>query len=130
MKKCFYCNRMIDTPNTISIKNEKIDCCDDLYSTKARAFINFAERTKFFFAISVTASILMAFGPLFPICSNAIRTILLCIGWGLLGLTICVFPLATPETFQLLGVKKTIRLVRVVGCLLILITPIWPMIML
>ena len=127
MKKCFYCNTKSEMPEIITFENESITICGDECSAKTISFIQFAERTKVFFVIGIVVSIVMTFGTIFAVFSELVGLVLLCAGWSLLGLTICVFPLATPQTFQLLGIKKTVKLTRVIGVLIIATTPLWPM---
>ena len=131
MQKCFYCNKEIETPQSMTIENETFVCCSDKCSKKTLAFSQFVKRTKLFFGLGLFISLALLFGSTFSfiLTNKQIGIILLCFGWVLLGLTICVFPFATPQTFQMLGIQKTELLVRIFGIIIIATTPILVIVM-
>ena len=129
MQKCFYCSNKTDAMKTITVKKETLSCCDDECSARTLAFIGFTERAKVFFITGLVVSTVMILSLTFSVMFSALTGIILfCGGWALLGLTICIFPFATPQTFQWLGIRKTVILTRLVGILIIVTTPIWAII--
>lgn len=107
MKKCLYCNK--------EIESKKI-CCDNNCEDSYNNFKNFVAKWKKLFCILILVSIIMVLvGSIFAIGKPIIGGSLLNLGIILMGVTIIIFPFATPETFKRLGVKKTLLIVRVMA---------------
>ena len=103
--RCDYCHSDSHTLNT------NMEC-----RTKYDEFEAFANRYQYvFLALLALETVLFCVMVFFidPWVSMGIL-------FAAMGVTIAVFPICTPETFEMLGVKRTIRLGRIIGAVLII----------
>ena len=126
MKKCFYCNKEIETPQPMTIEYETLICCSNECSNKTLAFYQFVKRTKLFFGLGLFIAFALLLGSSFLLIltNKQIGVTSFCFGYALIGLTVCVFPFATPQTVQMLGIRKVELLARIIGIIIIATTPI------
>lgn len=127
MDKCFYCNKKIEFPLPVEVGKDKkiVNCCNDDCAKKVLAFYHFFEQKKILFYIGITLVMILLFvGPIVIFKMKLLGNILLGLSLFLMGLTFLLFPFATPQTFQMLGIKKTIWLVRIIGICIIVLSPL------
>lgn len=122
MTKCIYCNHKTDDCKSVSIGKESFLYCCDECKDKTISFVNYANRTVIFFIIGIISTVILA---LLPILIPSIVYPLTTIGVVVLGITAIVFPFSTPQTIGLLGIKKSIIVVRIVGMVLIIAALLW-----
>ena len=67
-----------------------------------------------FFAAGLLLGLLMIFAGIF----ESTRT-LMAAGFAVMGITVILFPIGTPETTKLLGYKKTKIIARILGVIMI-----------
>ena len=128
MKRCLYCNAKTETPVVAKFENEKFFCCGEECLNKTLAFLEFAKRNTKYFLIGVIACpAVFMFGSLFPFSAgnNFIGSVLFCIGWSSVGLSLFAFPFATPQTSQLFGLRNAVRIVKILGIAVIALTPLF-----
>lgn len=128
MVKCIYCNRKekLLRPLTVGKEQTPVECCSEECAEKTRAFFAFFDRTKPLFFIGIGLSMALIF------CSAVILTavgllpggILMGAAFAVLGITALLFPFATPQTFAIFGIRKTLWLTRGLGLFCILIAPL------
>ena len=104
--RCTYCN---SSEHSIRTNSE----CRERYER----FEKFSERYVYAF-IALLLFSLVAFGILIFFTDPLIA---MGIMFAIMGVTIAVFPFCTPETFEMLGVKGTIRLGRVLGLIMVVV---------
>lgn len=110
-KKCAYCNKLITNDKTY---------CDNKCENYFNKFENLFKKYKVFFVtLIVMNSIVAVVGSIITITNLQLGISILCIGIMILSGTIIVLPFATPETFNKLGIKKTILIIRILGLLLL-----------
>ena len=128
MSKCVYCNKNTDTlhPVVVGKDKETVTCCCDDCDEKTLAFYQFVDRTKPLFIIGIVFSLLAIFAAVFVLTAKNLWLggILLGSGFALLGLTVIIFPFGTPQTFELFGIRKTLWIVRIMGVIVILLSPL------
>jgi predicted nucleic acid-binding Zn ribbon protein len=111
-KKCAYCNKLTT--------NNKI-YCDDKCENHFNIFQSFFKKYKVLFVILIAMNIIVAIvGSIITITNLQLGISITCIGIMILSGTIIVLPFATPETFNKLGIKKTILIIRLLGLLLLI----------
>jgi len=52
-------------------------------------------------------------------------SIMFCLGWAVIGLTMYIFPFVTPQTSQMMGIRKAIWVAKIIGIILIATTPLF-----
>ncbi|MEA4889743.1 MAG: hypothetical protein VB070_09810 [Clostridiaceae bacterium] len=118
-----YCHKEIESSHAAVVGKEKIQitCCSDECVDKSEKFILYADRHKpHFISIMVAAIVIFFTGVILLSAAKIIvGSILFSIGFGLLGLDILLFPFATPQTFDSLGIKKTASLARIIGLVIL-----------
>lgn len=127
MIKCFYCNNKTERPLTIQIGQDKetVTCCSDDCTQKALSFIQLYERKKYIFYTGIALSLVLLFAGVFTIIEVKIAgAALMGSALSLLGLTALLAPFATPQTYQLFGIKKTTRVTRIIGACVIILGPL------
>lgn len=107
-KRCKYCNKKMDLEKTK-------EYCSEYCQNKEEAFLNYFQKTKWIFYISVLISVVVLFVAAF----NEKQRDLISWGMGLLGVAIFFFPFATPETVEIYGLRNTIRIVRVLAVIIV-----------
>lgn len=126
--KCVYCNNEIHEPHAVVVGKEKdaLTCCSETCVKKVLAFYRFFDRTKVFFFIGIAVSMILLFVSVFYL---TVRQMLVGSIWmgaslALLGLIIVLFPFATPQTFNALGIRKTVWITRLIGLCVIALGPL------
>ncbi|AFA50078.1 hypothetical protein [Acetobacterium woodii] len=128
MNKCAYCHNEIHEPHpVVAGKNQdSLVCCSESCVEKVLAFYNFFDRTKIFFFIGLTLFMILLFGSVFLLSLKNmwLGSLLMGSSFGLLGLLVILFPFATPQTFDLLGIQKTISVTRLLGLFVLALGPL------
>jgi hypothetical protein len=129
MDKCVYCHKEIEKVNTFTAEKngDQLTCCSDVCKQKTSAFLNYFEKTKLYFYIGIFLSVgLVMAGVIVNAMTNSITllAVLMAGGFILLGIIIILFPFATPQLFTSCGIRKALRIVRLVGIVIILLGPI------
>lgn len=128
MCKCIYCNKQIEQPYSITagINKELLHYCSNECVNRTQASFRFLNRSRPFFTVGIIISIILILvSAIFLTISKMwIGSILLGTGFALLGLTVLIMPLATPKTFSMFGIKKTLIITRFVGLCIIIICPL------
>lgn len=103
MMKCRYCN-----------EESCFQYCDDVCKQKYGEFDLYCEKYKYLFLALIVIEIL---GFLLVTILITSSDFYLYMGvWIIsMGITMYIFPFATPETIDMIGLKKCIKLVRVIG---------------
>jgi hypothetical protein len=92
--------------------------CSDECTNKTNAFWRYALRTQFLFWIGVVSTVVLCF-------IGFVNLSFIAIGLYVLGITMVLFPFATPETISSLGVKKSILSVRVSAIFIFLLATVF-----
>lgn len=127
MSKCMYCHQEMENlyPAAVGKDKTQITCCSEECVHKSEKFFSFFDHTKAYFIIMMIIAMVMLFaGVIVIILNKVIGSLLLSISFGLIGLDIVIFPFATPETFRLLGIKRTTILTRVIGAVVVVCSPL------
>ena len=128
MGKCAYCNREVVGPVPTSVgEGTVLTCCCDDCKGRTLAFYRNFEKYKSLFIIGIILSVVLIFVGVFVNAftgSVFLLAVFFASGLAALGLICLLFPFATPETFSLLGIKKTVLAVRVMGVVIILASPL------
>jgi hypothetical protein len=128
MRKCAYCNQEIREPvPTVLGDGTVITCCCDGCKDKALAFFRFFEKYKYLFFSGLILALGLIFAGVFiEIFTGSLQllAVFIACGFAALGLVCLLFPFATPETFSLWGVRKTALIVRIIGAVMILASPL------
>lgn len=112
--KCSYCGSVIDN-------NEEF--CNDQCKHEYKEFNKFLEKRKNFFGVLVAISIIVTFvGSIVTVANVTFGISTVAMAMFLLCGTMLVLPFGTPETFERLGVKKTVLLVRSLSIIIIIVT--------
>ncbi|MFX1486378.1 MAG: hypothetical protein ACFFBS_04700 [Promethearchaeota archaeon] len=113
--KCSWCGKkgenVIHEKLSFRGAAEEAFFCNLDHLEKTREFLKYAESHFWHFIMSII--VLPVIGML--ITFTILENVGLLIIFGGLGLTIIVFPFATPQTNSLLGFKNAIRLIRIIG---------------
>ena len=116
MGKCLYCNKSCESQNPVTYKKESFICCSDECSEKVIEFIKFAEQYQnrfiIFVVLVVPALMLSAMLP-YILGYNIIGAILFSLGIAALGLILYLYPFATPQTSKLIGLRNSIKVVKI-----------------
>ncbi|MDF2855357.1 MAG: hypothetical protein K0Q87_1208 [Neobacillus sp.] len=127
MDQCIYCNKKIEVPYTIIITNNNSQiCCSEECMKKASSFYNHFMKSKPYFYVSIFLSLgLILSGAIVDaiMSSHRLLAVLLAAGFILLGVTLLLFPFATPESFDKWGIKKTAKIVKALGIFIIMLGP-------
>ena len=117
--KCYWCNIICTTPISAELKYkdelQKATFCSQEHVENATKFFKYAEVHLIHFILGLVLSGVIGTG----------LTIIGIEGFGLfvilagIGITMLIFPFATPQTNQLLGFKNAIRLLRVLSIIII-----------
>ena len=109
MERCGYCGLvsgdLVDFHLVFEGFDEMVYGCDEDCLGRVIAYYVKAWRLRFGFWLGIGASVLLCFMGVFVL-GFAVM------GLFLLGVTMALFPFATPETVGALGVKKAVRWVR------------------
>ncbi|MDR3644173.1 MAG: hypothetical protein P4M02_03765, partial [Clostridia bacterium] len=120
MGKCTYCGRAVETPFAAKAEGDSdiLSCCSSECLEKAQRFYRFTKKGMAGFIVGMLLSIILIMaGALNEAYTGSLRLleILMPAGFMLLGATILFFPFATPQTFELMGIKKTVLVTRGIG---------------
>jgi len=100
---------------------EKAIVCSDECGKKVSDTCNFIEKGIYFYVIGVVIGTFMSIAAIFnPIIGKNLMPITV-IGLFILGITIIITPFVTPQTIQLLGLKKGMLSGRICGIIAIII---------
>lgn len=127
MDKCFYCNSRIEQPHTAEVGTDKqtVTCCSEDCIQKTNSFLQFFERKKLPFYIGIALSLVILFTGAFTIIeAKIVGAAFMGSALVLLGLTSLLTPFATPQTYQLFGIRKTTRITRIIGICVMLLGPV------
>ena len=129
MKKCFYCGTKKEMFLTVAKPKcenlRKYKYCSEDCVNKTNGFMKLINRTKKLFWAGISTSILLCI--LGIVLSSFFLTpslVILTLSIFLLGLTLIIFPIPTPEVLSMLGIKKTMVLVRIIGTILMMLSPL------
>ena len=127
MSRCAYCHRDIEIPHTASQPDgEPLPCCSEDCIERLDAFYGFFEHTKILFFAGIVLSILLLLVSAFLLLLRHMLpgSILFGSSLSLLGLIVTIFPFATPQTFAMLGVRRTLLVTRLLGVVIFLSGPL------
>lgn len=127
MSKCMYCHKEMENlyPAAVGKEKKQITCCSEVCVNKSEKFFNFFDRTKALFIIMMIFAMAVLFaGAIVIIRTKMIGSLLLSIGFGLIGLDAVIFPFATPETFRLMGIQRATILTRIIGAAIVACSPL------
>lgn len=111
-KRCSYCGKVIENYKT----NCGIECKDNYDKFEA-----YANKRAGLVSIVLAISLIIAFiGMILTAVNGQLGAIVATIGCLAMFIALVVFPFATPETVKLLGVKKSVLIVRVLASVMIL----------
>ena len=118
MSRCYYCHNNIENPFPVQLGTDTmvVSCCSEDCANKATAFFEFFKRIKTLFCIvlGIIFAIFMV-SSFIIIAAKFIGSILMGSSLALMGLLFLLFPFATPQTFQIFGIKKTIWITRIIS---------------
>ena len=130
MKRCFYCG----TKKEVFVTFEKPRCeslrrykyCDGKCVNNTNEFKGLIDKTKKLFWTGIgTAVFLCLLGIILSSFFLIPAMILMTFSFFILGLTIVLLPVPTPEFLAMLGIKKMLIVVRVIGVSLMVLSPLW-----
>lgn len=128
MNKCAYCHHEIHEPHPVVAGKEQasLTCCSKTCAEKVLAFYSFFDRTKVFFFLGLAFFMILLFGSVFLLSLKHMwmGSLLMGASFVLLGLLVILFPFATPQTFDLLGIKKTVWVTRLLGLCVMALGPL------
>lgn len=128
MNKCVYCHREIRELRLVTVgkEQEPLACCGEDCARGTLQFYRFFERTKAVFLAGITVSMALLFAGVILLSMRRMQPGAYAMGaaMSLLGLIILLFPFATPQTFNLLGIRKTVWFVRLLGVAIIALGPL------
>lgn len=128
MSKCVYCHKEIENLHPVIAGKDKetLSCCNDDCSKKTQSFYQFFDHTKNIFILFIIVIVVLLFASSIILSTgkSLLGGILMGLDFVLLGLTITIFPFATPQTFSIFGIKKTLFIVRIFGIILIALSPL------
>jgi len=114
LRKCSWCGRKT-TAEEVFIDGhppERLSACSDSCEQSLREFVSYYRATKWYLLSGML--IIMLAAAVFALV-GAVHLLPLCL--TSFGLLITLFPFATGETIELMGVRKSVVLVRVIGLL-------------
>ncbi|MGL4774040.1 MAG: hypothetical protein ACRC2K_10775 [Clostridium sp.] len=124
-RRCGYCGKKLN--GDLIVREENFFCNKDCIEEYDK-FKELVERKSKSFIISIVLSLaLMFIGMLTVAINEIIGVVVISIGTLILFGSMIVFPFATPETVKLIGIKKSVMLVRILAIIAIIISII-PMI--
>jgi hypothetical protein len=118
MALCAYCSNDIETPHPVAVdKGTELVCCSGECAGKTSEFLAFFRRFKPAFAAGLALSLVVLFAGVFVLSAQVklIGGLLMGTGFSLMGLTVVLFPFATPQTFSMLNIRKAVRYTRLIG---------------
>lgn len=101
--KCKYCN-----------KESCFQYCNDVCKQKCDEFDSYCEKYKYLFLALIVIEIL-GFLLVTPFITSGDFYLYMSIWIIAMGITMYVFPFATPETIDMIGLKKCIKIVKAIG---------------
>lgn len=125
MDRCIYCHKEILTAHALPVgdKEDHLSCCSGECVQKAKDFLNYFNRMKRCFYMGVFLSMFLVFaGTVVAVLGYSQSLMTLCITGGLViqGISVFFFPFATSESYLLWGIKRTTKIVKFLGVVLIL----------
>lgn len=112
--RCSYCGSIIDN-------NEEF--CNDQCKHEHKEFYRFIEKRKNFFGVLVAISIIVTFvGSIITVANVTFGITTVAMALFLLCGTMIALPFGTPETFERLGVKRTVLLIRSLAVIIMIVT--------
>ncbi|MEG1254259.1 DUF2116 family Zn-ribbon domain-containing protein [Clostridium sp.] len=111
-KRCSYCGKLITKDKTYC----NIECENNYDKFQENA----SKRTGLFGIIMAIMIIMMFIGIILIAVNPQLGKIIILIAAAGTFVTMIVFPFATPETVKLLGVKKSVIIVRIIMLIMIL----------
>ncbi len=118
--KCVWCNKKAPNLKEIRISvvgrfgvgkhDTTMNVCSNYCEKKLRGFVEYANKYALLFICSIFGALLVM------IASSVLRIpMVIPIAVCMLGILVIIFPFATPETVGIIGVKKSITIIRVLG---------------
>ncbi|MCL2576376.1 MAG: hypothetical protein FWE33_08060 [Defluviitaleaceae bacterium] len=129
--KCFYCNKIIENSENIQemvVDFQRMRCCNDECITHLRKHIDFFQSRKkwLIWGLALSFALFVAIIPIAVIFQNIWLTVSIsALSWGLLGLVIFVCPFYNESTMLWIGLKRTIKMTKVSGIILMATSPLW-----
>lgn len=116
--RCMNCNKKIPggIENAVVEKIDGLTCsfCSEDCKEDCGKFLNYARKyEKLFLALVIIPMIICTFASLI------LGEWVVCLMLVILGATLTLFPFCTPQTIQLIGVKKSVLIGRILGIALI-----------
>lgn len=122
-----YCHREMETlfPAAVGKDRTVITCCSDECVHKSERFMDFFDRhkTHFLILLAVAAAVFFSGVLILDGINKAVGSAVFSAGFGLFGFDVFLFPFATPQTFDLLGIRGTAALARVLGAAIVAASP-------
>jgi len=111
-KKCSYCGKLITDDKTY---------CNTECENKHDKFEKYSSKRTRLFVITMAIMIVMIFvGMTLTVVNSQLGVVFIVLAAVGLFISLIIFPFATPETVKLLGVKKSILIIRVLSLIMIL----------
>ncbi|MFH0948031.1 MAG: hypothetical protein V1833_03435 [Elusimicrobiota bacterium] len=129
-KRCVWCYKKneglkqieVIVPNRFGMRAHKeiFYVCSSEHERYFKKVADYAKRFGFFFLVIIGLSTVSVIAVSSLVCEEIVNYV---VGSdiSLIGILIIIFPFATPETVAILGVKKSIILMRVVGIVLLIL---------
>ena len=126
--KCIWCGKKLEKDEieknlyyTEIDWDESFRLCSKHCEEKFKAFMKDVEKNKNKFLIALFGSLIIYVIGIIVLSKVEIYSNFLAVGYfSLLGLIFIRYPYGTPETNKMIGIKNTIKIIRVTGVLLIL----------
>ncbi|MGL4991905.1 MAG: hypothetical protein ACRCYE_05525 [Sarcina sp.] len=118
-KKCLYCGKNISDVSTAIKVGEKFDeyyVCDEYCEEKFNSFNKYVKKNSKFFLLGILGIFIIYLIGLIFNAFYAISFLLFS-----LGILLYIFPFATPQTNQIFGIKKSIKIVKLLGSALFIL---------
>ncbi|MDR2168173.1 MAG: hypothetical protein LBE35_10050 [Clostridiales bacterium] len=126
---CVYCKVVVEKDEgtkPITVGAYKAVCCGEECFTNAANYVDFSRRRKILYGLGLAVSAILLFVSIFFFgMTETLGVAFFTIGWMLLGVATFMFPFVMPQTIEMMGIRKGMRLSRLVGIITILATPVW-----
>lgn len=111
--KCLWCNKPCENDIPIKDDEETYACCSVECKIKAEKFLKYAKKTGPIFLILTIACIVTI------LIGSVSNHKIVYYSMAAMGVIVLIFPFCTPQTTQVVGLKKSILIGRCLGILVI-----------
>ena len=114
--RCIYCHKKTDDLRTVEITQgkqvESVEICSDECEENTRKFTSYVEEHARHFLIGIFVFPFIGVGIAFATATFDNGAIGTAIAFGGLGAAMIKFPFATPQTVKLIGLKRSISVIK------------------